>query len=177
MAQAISWGLRRTIVAKREKGVTLQALAEEHGISYRSVQTMCSRYKTQGESGLKPRYEHCGKKRRDPHKDFVYRSVRCYKCWHPNWGAEKIRAELLLLRPDLEVPPARTLQKWFEYNGQNKGKSKPPRQEAQWGKRAHEVWQVDAKEEMQTLDGEKNCWLNIKDEHTGAVLEPAVFPL
>ena len=30
---------------------------------------------------------------------------------------------------------------------------------------------------MQTLDGHKNCWLNIKDEYTGAIIEPGVFPL
>lgn len=130
-----------------------------------------------GDAGLQPLYSNCGKRRRDPRRDLVYRAVRCFKTWHAQWGAEKIRTELLRRRPGLSVPPARTLQQWFSDNSQNRKRDKQPRATKQWGKSAHDVWQIDAKEEMQTLDGHKNCWLNIKDEYTGAIIEPGVFPL
>jgi len=168
--------LRQTIVEECQKGASLQSIAQRHQVSYSRVQHFCQQYTAQGADGLLTHYKHCGKSRPSP-TDFVYRAVGCYKRWHPSWGAEKIRQQMLLLRPDLVVPPARTLQKWFHYQQLVKGKDKMPRQAPQWAKAVHEGWQVDAKEEVLTLDGRKNCWLNIKDEHSGAVIDPVVFPL
>jgi len=177
MAKSKPAALRALLISGRKGGQTLQELSTEHGVSYATVQSLCSRYAKLGDRGLVPLYSNCGKRRRDPRGDLVYRAVRCFKAWHPRWGAEKIRCELLRRRPGLAVPPARTLQQWFSDNGQSRKRAKQPRADPQWGKAAHDVWQIDAKEEMQTLDGQKNCWLNIKDEHTGAVIEPGVFPL
>lgn len=176
MPRAKSAGLRRSIVEGRQKGKTLQQLSAEYEVSYTMVQSLCSRYRVKGESGLIPGYTACGKKRPGP-KDFIFRAVRCMKIWHPNWGAEKIRSEMLLRRPDLVIPPARTLQQWFHYTGQVPKRDKQPRVPPKWASEPHEGWQIDAKEEMQTLDGIKNCWLNIKDERSGAVIDPPVFPL
>lgn len=169
-------GLRLQIIESRQAGKTLVELCAEHKMSYGTVQALCARYAQRGTEGLTPRYANCGKRRRDVRGDLVYRAVRCFKTWHPQWGAEKIRAELLMLRPNLEVPPTRTMQQWFVYNGQNCRRSKPPQSERQWAKAVHEVWQVDAKEEMPTLDGCKNCWLNITDERSGGIIKPKVFP-
>ena len=169
-------GLRFQIINERQAGKTLVELSTAHQVSYGSVQALCARYAQMGTDGLKPRYTNCGRRRRDARSDLIYRAVRCFKTWHPKWGAEKIRAELLMLRPNLEIPPTRTLQQWFVYNGQNRRRNKPPQGEKQWAKAVHEVWQVDAKEEMLTLDGHKNCWLNITDEHSGGIIKPKVFP-
>lgn len=177
MPKALDTALRKTILDARASGKTLLCICETYGVKYVTVQKLCSRSRKKGESvALKPLYVNCGKNRPD-RKFFIYRAVICYKTWHPTWGAEKIRSEMVLLRPELPVPPARTLQKWFHYAGLSKSRSKIPRDKPVWGKRSHEVWQIDAKEEMTTLDGSKNCWLNIKDEKTGMVIEPAVFPL
>lgn len=146
-------------------------------MSYSTVQSLCASYRDKGESGLLPAYCACGKKRRDARTDFVYRAVRCFKTWHPSWGAGKIRAEILLACPALGLPSIRSIERWFMYNGQNRRRKRPPQAEKQWAKSAHEVWQIDAKEELLSLDGQKNCWLNIKDEYTGAVIDPPVFPL
>ncbi|MFZ4633047.1 MAG: helix-turn-helix domain-containing protein [Saprospiraceae bacterium] len=176
MPRAKGAGLRHSIVEGQQKGKTLHQLAAEYQVSYTTVQTLCSRYKTLGESGLNPRYKACGKKRPGA-DDFIFRAVRCMKAWHPKWGAEKIRSEMLMRRPDLIIPPCRTLQQWFHYTGQAKKQNKQPQAFPRWATAVHEGWQIDAKEEMQTLDGIKNCWLNIKDEHSGAVIDPPVFPL
>jgi len=37
--------------------------------------------------------------------------------------------------------------------------------------------QVDANEKLECLDGQKCCYLNFTDEHSGAVLDAFVFPL
>lgn len=176
MPRAKSAGVRRSIVQSRQQGKSLSQLATEYGVSYTTVQNLCSRYETTGEEGLIPHYKACGKKRPGP-KEFIFRSVRCMKAWHPTWGAEKIRSEMLLQRPDLVIPPARTLQQWFHYTGQAPKRDKQPQALPQWANQPHEGWQIDAKEDLQTLDGIKNCWLNIKDERSGAVLDPPVFPL
>ena len=55
--------------------------------------------------------------------------------------------------------------------------NKAPKEQARWAKHLHEGWQIDAKEEILTANGYKNCWLNIVDEHSGTVIDPPVFPL
>jgi hypothetical protein len=176
MGGAKAMGLRLQLIEGRKAGKTLEALSQTYQVSYGTVQGLCARYKQLGELGLKPRYANCGNRRRDG-RDLVYRAVRCFKTWHPKWGAEKIRAELLLRGPGLNIPPTRTLQQWFVYNGQNRRqRSKIPQSERQWAKAVHEVWQVDGKEELRTLDERKNCWLNITDECSGGIIHPKVFP-
>lgn len=175
MSKAISAAVRRSLVEERGRGATLQELAAAHGISYGSVQQICARHRSEGEAGLRPRYDRCGKPRRSD-ADFAFRAARCLKTWHPSWGAPKIRAEILLRCPGLEMPSIRAMQKWFRHSGLSKSRNRPPQEEKQWAKSAHEVWQIDAKEEMATMNNQKNCWLNIKDEFTGAVLDPWVFP-
>ncbi|MEL7196591.1 MAG: hypothetical protein AAFO96_29475 [Bacteroidota bacterium] len=100
------------------------------------------------------------------------------RTWHPNWGAEKIRAELLKMRPGLHVPHYRTLNRWFHWNNQIHlpSRSKLPRCASSQATYLHEGWQLDAKEELTTADGKKNCWLNITDEYSGTVIDPVVFP-
>jgi hypothetical protein len=176
MGRAKAMGLRLRLIEDRKAGKTLFEMSHTHKVSYGTVQQLCARYSELGQAGLMPKYANCGKHRRDGRYDLVYRAVRCFKTWHPKWGAEKIRAELLLLRADLEVPPTRTMQQWFVYNGQNQRRNKAPHSERQWAKTVHEVWQVDAKEDLLTLDGHKNCWLNITDEHSAGILHPKVFP-
>lgn len=176
MAKATTSAVRLRIIEGRKRGMTLVELAKDNGVSYVTVQTLCARYQKSGEDGLKPHYEHCGKSRPDPMHSFAYRAVRCFKRWHPTWGASKIRSEILHRKPEVQLPCLRTIERWIVYSGQQRKRSKPPRQDKQWGKSAHDVWQIDAKEEMQTCDGQKNCWLNIKDEYTGAVIDPVVFP-
>ena len=177
MPKALDTGLRKTILDARHSGQTLQSICAAYNLNYVTVQRLCARDSKSGESAaLLPRYTNCGKKRLDS-KHFIFRAVRCYKTWHSGWGAEKIRQEMLLLQPNLIIPPARTLQKWFHYFGAAQSRSKVFRAQPVWANYVHEVWQIDAKEEMKTLDGSQNCWLNIKDEKSGMVIYPAVFPL
>lgn len=41
----------------------------------------------------------------------------------------------------------------------------------------HQIWQLDAKEQVRLADGSRVCWLLATDEASGATLEPEVFPL
>lgn len=167
--------VRKSILAQHEKGTSISSIARGLHVSRGTVYSILKRYQSEGVEGLKPKYGPCGKPRPGP-ADFVFRAVRCLKTWHPGWGSDKIHAELLFMRPDLSLPHPRTFYRWFRWNGQTKTKSKPPKVARRWAKQVHEGWQIDAKEAICIADGSKQCWLNIKDERSGAVMDPPVFP-
>ena len=176
MPQATSMAIRQSVIAQYKKGQSISQLAKNFKLSRRTIHNLVKRYQSHGEQGLKPLYSNCGKVRPDCN-EFIFRAIRCMKTWHPGWGAEKIRAELLLLRPHLQLPSIRTMYRWFAWNEQNKVRTKLPKEPRQWAKELHEGWQIDAKEEMLIADGTKQCWLNITDEKSGTVIDPPVFSL
>lgn len=175
MATPLPMATRQKIISSRASGKSLREISRELSISYATVQQLCKRYKLDPDSGLLPRYGACGKVRRDG-TDLVYRAVRCMKCWHPSWGAAKIRCELLRLRPTLKIPQVRMLQKWFHWNGQIPVPSELQLPDSRWAKSVHEGWQIDAKEGISILGPQKQSWLNIVDECSSAVIDTGVFP-
>ena len=176
MARPIAMAVRQSIIQGFEQGISISQLSRNYKIGRTTIHQIIKRYKENGEEGLKPHYKNCGKPRLTS-TDLVYRAVRCLKTWHPNWGAEKIKAEILLARPNLALPTVRTLNRWFQWNQQNKSTTRLPKTPRKWAKFLHEGWQIDAKEEMLTMDGNKQCWLNIVDEKSGTVIDPPVFSL
>lgn len=175
MAEPTPMAVRKSIVAQYEKGTSISSIASNFNVSRGTVYTLIKRYRSDGTDGLKPRYGNCGKPRPDS-KDFIFRTVRCMKNWHPGWGAEKIHAELLRMKPKLNLPHPRTFYRWFRWNGQTFPSTTLPKSESQWSEKVHEGWQIDAKEEIRIADGSKQCWLNVTDEKSSTVIDPAVFP-
>ncbi len=178
MPKPIPMALRRSIIERYKKGEKISTLARNYNVNRGSIYSLIRRMEQTGNvEGLKPRYGKCGKPRPEE-SQFIFRAVRCMRTWHPNWGSEKIRAEMLRMRPGLALPHYRTFNRWFHWNGQitTAPKSTLPKQSPKRATRLHEIWQIDAKEEMTIADGSKNCWLNITDEYSGAVIDPPVFP-
>jgi len=175
MAIATPMAIRLEIIRRYKTGMKISQIAKEIDLSRGTIHSLINRYLIEGEKGLNPRYSNCGKLR-PSEKDFIYRAVRCMRKWHPTWGGEKIHAELLLSRPKLKLPEVRTLYRWFNWEDLTPSRTRLPKAVKSWAKELHEGWQVDAKEEMRTVDGEKQCWLNIVDEHSGTVIDPPVFP-
>ena len=176
MGRPLSPETRHRIIKLRQEGLSLKAISLEVGASFSAVQSVCARYKADGADGLVPRYSNCGLNRPSS-SDLVYRAVRCFRTWHPSWGAGKICAELSRLRPCLEVPSERTLQRWFHWNGQVQKGSHIPKRPVRWAKSTHQGWQIDAKEVVRLQDGSENSWLSIIDEHSGGIIDAGVFPL
>ena len=178
MPSSIPMAIRQSILERYQGGESITSLSRHFGVSRGSIYSFIKRKTSEGEVGLRPKYGNCGKRR--PAKDvFIYRAVRCLRTWHPSWGSEKIRAEMLHMRPDLLLPHYRTFTRWFHWNNQIglRIKSNLPQTTTRQAKHVHEGWQIDAKEEMRIADGSKNCWLNITDEYSGMVIDPPVFPL
>lgn len=165
---------RQSIIGLYQSGKSLRTISNETGTSYGSVQKLCARYKSEGESGLLPRYSNCGKRRPGP-DDFVYRAVRCFRHWHPSWGAGKIRTELLRLRPELRIPHVRTLQYWFQWNSQAEHRSRTVREQHGRAQACHDTWKVDAKEHVQLGDKAAYNWLTIIDEYSGGLIDAGLF--
>lgn len=169
--------IRQSIIERYKEGEKVSSLSRNFKISRGTIYAFIKRESSEGIKGLYPNYDKCGKARPDE-SGFIFRAVRCLRAWHPGWGSEKIRAEMLRMRPGLKLPHYRTFTRWFHWNNQIEVrlKSNLPKTKPKQAMRLHEGWQIDAKEEMAIANGSKNCRLNITDEHSGTVIDPPVFP-
>ena len=90
--------IRQSIIERYKKGEKISSLSRSFKISRGTIHTFIKRESCEGIEGLRPKYDKCGKARPDEN-NFIFRAVRCLRTWHPSWGSEKIRAEMLRMRP------------------------------------------------------------------------------
>jgi hypothetical protein len=167
--------LRKEIVQRREAGETFAAVSRDLGISYGTVRNIWLRYQQTGQ--LSPNYAACAQPgiRKD---QAIYERVMALKRSYPSWGAGLIWVELADALPEADLPCERTLQRWFHRAELvDKNPSDGLREvKVQRGQAVHEVWALDAKEQMRLLDGSHASWVAITDEGSGAMLEACAFP-
>ncbi len=174
MPAALPMPIRKEIVERRHRGESFRQIAREMELSYDSVRAIWRHWEAQG--SLTPNYDAC--RRPGPRKPqaVVERAVQM-KREHSRWGAGLIR---LLLRDEFEaheVPSERSLQRWFRQAGVGRTPSVQHRAPyVKRGQEVHEVWAVDAKEQICLADGRRVSWLTVSDEASGAVLHAAGFP-
>jgi hypothetical protein len=94
---------------------------------------------------------------------------------HPTWGAGLIR---VFLQEELGAAPSeRTLQRWFETAALSPA---PPGRrlssDAYRARHPHDVWQMDAADQIRLASGQLASWLRLADECSGAVLQTTIFP-
>lgn len=174
MPAALSIQEREKIVALREQGDSFQKIASELGRNYETVRRIYHRYVQSGK--LKPSYDKCRhqKLRKDR---VIYETAIALKKAHPGWGAGLIRLELREAFEEVDLPVERTLQRWFRRGGvQKPAPERSPRPFGGRGKRAHELWAMDAKEQIELADGSFASWLTVTDEGSGAILGAVLFP-
>ena len=173
MPAALATSIRRRIVDAHLAGETLRSIAEREKLSYSSVRTYWRRYRQRGFEGLGPDYQNCGHRQRQ--NDLIYRAARYLKYLHRQWGAPLIRLKLNQRYGHL-VPGIRTLQRWFKKAHLKPMHSTIPKPERTWAQTPHEIWQIDAKEQLRLDDGSPACYLTVSDEHSGALLASPPFP-
>lgn len=181
MGRALCLHTREAILAGYAQSETFSSLSLRLGVSYSAVRKLCKLYDQVGDSCLMPSYDRCGD-RLSRYRGFVQRASCFLKYYHRNWGAEYILARIRRKYPDLSLPSARTLQRWFKAKGLNKSRPafrdrSSDQEPIPKADRVHHIWQVDAKEHQQTSDRTDCCYLNFTDEYSGAVLGAVVFPL
>jgi transposase len=175
MGRALSLPLRSQIVAQKQEGKTLVAIASELQLSYATVGTIYRRFKEKGVEGLAACYQRCGRVATKS-EDFMRRTSVWLRRLHRSWGAAFICLLLQQRYKEHKVPCERTLQRWFKAAGLARLKSRLAVGPSTRAAQVHDVWQVDAKEKLQLTSGGKACYLTMVDEHSGALLKAWVFP-
>jgi transposase len=175
MPRAIALAQREQIVALRNLGHSLATIAQQLGLRYRTVRHLATTYRKHGTAGLAIRYDRCGQ-RETAFPAPLHQAALTLKREHPPWGGGLIRLVLDEGFPKTPLPSCRTLQRWFAKAGLNPARARQPAVKRQRARAVHEVWEVDAKEQMRLCDGSGTCVLTATDEASGALLGAASFP-
>lgn len=173
MGRAIEMGQREQLIALKKQGFSLCAISEQLHLSYGTVSKLSARLRRKG--NLQVAYSNCGPKQPTSDAQVISDALRL-RTDHPQWGAPFIRVKLLEAHPPGHIPGIRTLQRWFRKQGLTKLRQRTGQPSIGKAKAPHNIWQVDAKENLSLADGQQACYLSIVDEHSGAGLETLVFP-
>lgn len=176
MPASIPVPVRRQMLQMHEQGRTLAVIARQLNLSRRTVSRLLRRAADNSVDGLLPRYDHA------PHhrcaleakwRDELMQTAED----HPTWGATYLRLRLSERHPQVDWPSARTMQRWIEAvrpRPAPPGRKPTATSRARAG-RPHEVWQIDAVDQLALGNGQKVCWLRMTDECSGAFLQTKVF--
>src|SRR5215831_2833943 len=177
MPHPIPLPVRQVIAQRAEQGQSAGLIARSLGLVSRSVRQLLQRLRIQGHNALLTSYPG----RAYPHPPqfrTLLKEALQLRREHPTWGAGLVRVMLRRDYPAAPIPAERTLQRWFRRaglisapSGRRSGPSSYHR-----AQQPHEVWQMDAADQVALRNSKQVCWLRIADECSGAVLETAVFP-
>lgn len=174
MPAAIAVSVREEIIRRRQGQATFRQIAGALGVSYSATRRIWQQYVREGQ--LRPHYARCRppavRKLAELHQQAI-----ALKRAHPGWGAGLIRLELAQHFAEEALPSDRTLQRWFRAAGVGRKRTDTsPRPHITRGRQAHQVWAMDAKEQIRLADGSYVSWLTITDEGSGAILSATLFP-
>ncbi len=176
MPRSIPVPLRQSIYIRIQKGQDVPTIARALGLAPRTVRHLAQQLRQHGPNNLKPGYPRCGRPALPQPPPMVQLALNLRQV-HPTWGAGLIRVVLHQHHPKTTLPSERTLQRWFCRTRQTP--APPGRRPAAAKVRAstpHEVWQMDAVEQLPLRTGAQVSWLRLIDECSGAVLHTEVFP-
>ncbi|WP_461091587.1 COG3415 family protein [Spirosoma gilvum] len=167
MGRATEMGLRDQLIALKQQGATLVQIAQQLNLPVGTVRKLSANYHQHQHLGVA--YAYCGPKQ-PTSEALMLRASLWLKKHHPRWGAPLIHLKLTQRYGQQRTPSIRTLQRWSVTHQL----TKPPNQLQQTrigtAKAVHNIWQVDAKENLTLPDGSVGCYLTITDEHSGAGL-------
>lgn len=193
MAQALSLSLREHIYDLRESGMPLIDISTLLCTPYGTIKQLCRRFRNQGVSGLQPSYSNCGSGQsalREQKAHFI-----ALKKQHPTWGAPRLHLEQQLMdkkmtlnsasddisssavAPSNPLASMRSLNRWYRQASLTKPRKMGEHLPIGRARAPHNIWEIDAKEQLILADGSPACYLTMVDEKSGAWLEAPVFPL
>jgi hypothetical protein len=175
MPRSIPVPVRQSIQKRSERGQDVSTIAEALHLRPRTVRHILQRLREEGAEAMKPRYDRCGREALEAPSAIIQDAI-LLRQQHPSWGAGLIRVILGKQHPDTLVPCARTLQRWLGRSGQEPAAAgRRPAKESCRAKVPHEVWQMDAADQVFLKTRQQISWLRLSDECSGAVLETVVF--
>lgn len=176
MPRAVPVPLRELVLQRCQSGQDPTRVALDLGLKPDTVRHLVRRLRVEGPEALVPRYGRCGATQ--PTADPVLIAAALdLRRQHPHWGAGFLRVRLRPMFPDRALPCERTLQRHLAKAGLNP--APPGRRDGPRPRRAtrpHDVWQLDAADQMSLASGEQVSWVRTVDEASGAVLATEVFP-
>ena len=174
MPHPIPVPVRQIIVQRAQQGQSASLIARALGLVSRSVRQMLQRLRVQGKNALATSYP----SRPYPHPPqfcaLIEEALQLRRA-HPTWGAGLVRVLLRRHYPAHSIPAERTLQRWFRRAGlipAPSGRRSGPSSYCR-AQQPHDVWQMDAADQVALQNGTQVCWLRIADECSGAVLQTA----
>ena len=174
MPSPIPVPVRQSIWQRWKKGESVARLAEELQLSVRTVRHLVRRFSQLGQKGLAPDYARCATKKM-PTGSATFAKAVAMRQYHPTWGGGLIR--VLLQEADDASPSARTLQRWFRRSTLAPAPpGRRPASDAHRARHPHDVWQMDAVDQLRLGSGQRVSWLRLVDECSGAVLQTTIFP-
>jgi hypothetical protein len=176
MPAPIPLPLRQALWQRLRQGQSPATIAQELRLAPRTVRHLRRRLDDQGPDGLAPSYQRSHRPS-DRTTQTLYEQTLAWRREHPEWGAGLLRIFLRRHHPRATIPCERTLQRWLQKAGLGPPPSgRRPASDTDRAQQPHEVWQVDAAEQVRLRTGQRVSWLRIVDECSGAVLATVVFP-
>ncbi len=152
------------------------AVAEELNVSVRTVRRLYRGFESRGQDAVSPGYDRCGRSQFRRTRREVLEEASELRQQHPTWGAPLIQVMMRQKHRRRRLPSARTLQRWFQRDALPVApRGRRPALADQRAEHPHEVWQMDASEQVPLGNGKRISWLRVVDEWTGAVLQTDVF--
>jgi hypothetical protein len=178
MARALPIPVRLVLFRRWQNGQTSAEIADALALTPRTVRHLIQWFREgQIQNALSPAYERCGWQRPWRNQE-LFQYALDLRRQHSGWGAGLIRVILRERWAKQLLPSTRTLQRWFVRAGLGPApRGRRPAAQRQRAKWAHEVWQMDAVEQIRLSQGPRVSWLRITDEFTGAILYTKVFPI
>lgn len=175
MPAPIPLPVRQVIFKRWRKGESVAILAEELKLSVRTVQHLIRRFAARGQSGVEPDYAHCATNKLPTDGDPFQKAIQMRQ-QHPGWGSGLIRV-FLQEQGEKACPSERTLQRWFRRSLLSPAPAgRRPASDAHRACHPHDVWQMDAVDQLPLATGEQVSWLRLVDECSGVVLQTTIFP-
>lgn len=173
--EAHKLAIRQQAYSMWESGEKSSVISRTLQVDYDTLLGWVKRFEKEGKQGLELRYSQCG--RRSNVDTRVYNRAIEHRQSHSGWGCSYIRLKLVAEFGEAKVPCVRQIQRWLKSKGLIPSTTRLPAVDAPWANGPLKRVQVDANEQLECADGQKCCYLNFTDEHSGAVLDAFVFPL
>ena len=163
--------IRQSISDLHRAGLSTKAIARVLRLPDRTVRRLVRRFRQR--QSLQPDYRNAG---RPPSPRFLElrEQVLALRRLHPPWGAGRILVQLLRCCAIRPLPNAATVRRWLRQAG-----LAPPKpadtQRVPHATEPHQIWQMDAAEQVPLRTPQRVCWLRLVDEASGAVLFSRVF--
>jgi transposase len=180
MPSPISFALRQRIAQLMQSGCSAAQIAAQLRLAPRTVQRLVHQFREHPDD-LTPQYRPGTQPTPCDHPLFAFACD--LRRQHPTWGAPLIRVHLFRethrrqLSSNL-VPSARTLQRWFADDPHLATPAPSGRKPLAriTPTEPHDIWQMDAVEQLRLGNGQGVSWLRLVDQFSGAILSTAVFP-